>query len=93
MSVYSNGTRVRITSGGGFRDPFSDIWQYENLTGKVLSSNVTDGYPRSSGVHSKGPLRSYKVHLDVGIESDQIAEECLFALEVSHVPDTNRRVR
>ena len=43
---YSNDTRVRIRGGGGFRDPFSDIWQYENLTGKVLSSNLADDESR-----------------------------------------------
>ncbi|OGO35903.1 MAG: hypothetical protein A2147_07240 [Chloroflexi bacterium RBG_16_57_8] len=90
MSKYSNGARVRIKAGEGFRDPHSDTWQYENLTGEIVSSTAVAGYRiRSWERDANEPCQvahAYKVHLDAGIEADNVIEECLEAWTPTRSP-------
>jgi len=86
VAKYSSGTKVRIKVVEALRrSPYSDIWKYDNLTGQIVGSNATVGYlvhvwdldwHRPAQV-----IQAYRVHLDVGVEIDNVVEECLEALE------------
>ena len=82
MLRYAKGTRVLVRVVPGFRDQYSDIWLYENVSGKVVSSTTVAAYESRSCRVDSGPPRQilveeYVVLLDNGIEIDHIAEECL----------------
>lgn len=83
MDKYSSGTRVRINAGTGFREPDSDLWRYDNLTGAIISSAAVTRYQIRSWErdwHTPSEVvRAYKIHLDIGIEADNVTEECLEA--------------
>jgi hypothetical protein len=80
---YSCGTRVRINARRGFREPYSDLWQYDNLTGAIISSAAVTRYQiRSWEGDWQTPsevVQAYKIHLDIGIDADNVIEECLEA--------------
>jgi len=88
VAKYPSGTKVRIKVVESVRrSPYSDIWKYENLTGEIVSSNATVGYlvhvwdldwHRSAQI-----IQAYRVHLDVGIEIDNVTEDCLEVLKGS----------
>ena len=81
MDTYSSGTKVRVKAGTGFLDRYSDTWQYENMTGKVVSSTtVTWRQIRSWESEANSPseaVQVYKIHLDIGIEADNVTGDCL----------------
>ena len=83
MDKYSDGAKVRVKAGGRIRDPYSDIWQYENLTGEIVSSTtVIWQHTRSWERESDSPpelVRVYKIHLDIGIVADNVVEDRLEA--------------
>ena len=86
MSKYVDGTRVRVKAMARPRDPYSDIWQYENLPGEVVYSNLVTAQesPSCTVDSSRPPLQvlrdEYKVRLDIGVTVDHVDEECLEAL-------------
>jgi hypothetical protein len=81
VDKYPSGTKVRIKAGRGFHEPYSDIWQYENLTGEIVNStgvawNQIRSWERDSHAPSE-VVQAYKIHMDNGIEADNVIEECL----------------
>ena len=88
-AIFSRGTRVRIRIEDGFRGPYSDVWQYQNLTGEIVESAplaafIAGAWARDFG----GPMRTlqaYRVRLDNGVEIAYVIEECLQSIEDSPV--------
>lgn len=82
MDRYANGTRVRVRVVPLSRDPYSDVWLYENVEGRVLNSNTVSAFQSRMCTVDAGPphqilVNEYSVLLDTGIEINQIPEECL----------------
>ena len=81
MDKYPGGTRVRIKAGRGFHEPYSDTWQYENLTGEIINSTGVAWYQIRSwegDLHAPSEVvQAYKIHMDNGIEAANVIEECL----------------
>ena len=85
MAKYAAGSRVRIKGMPRERDPYSGIWQYENLPGIVVdSASVATEDSDACDVTSTGPAQvlkdGYKVALDIGVELNYVAEDCLESL-------------
>ena len=91
MAKYQCGSKVRVRATRSFRDPYSSIWQYENLTGEVVSSASVPAYlVKPWAVESTGAvqiLQVYKVRLDMGIEVDGVIEESLETLGLPLQPN------
>ena len=86
MLRYARGTRVLVRVVPGYQDQYSDIWLYENVAGKVVSSTTVAAFESRSCRVDSGPPRQilveeYVVLLDNGIQIDHIAEECLEELK------------
>lgn len=68
-------------------DPYSKIWQYANLPGEIVSSNsVPSQDSKTCDVDSSsGPFEAlreeYTVRLDMGVEIEHVAPECLEIIE------------
>jgi hypothetical protein len=83
MGKFAEGARVRVMPKDGAIDPYSKVWQYANLEGKVVRSiSVASQRTGSCNVDpSSGPFEAlkeeYTVRLDIGIEIDHVSEECL----------------
>ncbi len=83
LGEYQPGMKVRIRTPEWFRRTYSDIWQYENLTGEIRGSTLLAAWLRPWAVAPGEPprfVRAYKVHLDLGLTVDQIREDCLEAV-------------
>ena len=81
VGKYQGGTRVRIRGGNWLcLSPHSDIWKYDNLTGEVANSEAVVGpLARTLGDANEALqfVHLYRVRLDVGVEVDQVTEDCL----------------
>ena len=84
LGEYPPGTKVRIRAPEWFRRTYSDIWQYENLTGEIKSSTLLAAWLRPWSVAPGEPphfVRAYDVHLDLGLTVELVREDCLEAVE------------
>jgi hypothetical protein len=68
-------------------DPYSNIWQYANLTGEVVSSESVPAYLiRTWAIEAIGAvqmLQVYTVRLETGVEVEGVIEE---SLELGELP-------
>ena len=85
MSGYVSGPRVRIKAGVWPRDAFSNMWQYDGLTGRIVSVTPLIAY-RTEGWTKEFSrpfelIPAYKVLLDLGIEVDNVTDDYLESTE------------
>jgi hypothetical protein len=87
VGKYACGSKVRIRSSRSMGDPYSNMWQYANLTGEVVSSESVPAYlVKSWAIEAIGAvqmLQVYTVRLDMGVELDGVIEE---SLELRELP-------
>jgi hypothetical protein len=91
VGKYVRGSRVRIRSSRSMGDPYSNMWQYVNLTGEVVSSESVPAYlVKSWAIEAIGAvqmLQVYTVRLDMGVELEGVIEE---SLELRELPASAR---
>jgi hypothetical protein len=84
LGEYLPGTKVRIRSPEWFRRTYSDIWQYENLTGEIKGSTLLAAWLRPWAAAPEEPprfVRAYNVQLDLGLTADFVREDCIEVVE------------